>query len=59
MFPLSIYVWIFDDAAVPMVEAAVAMVLIDQLLAQYAQCQLFPINSEFQEPLQQLKHEVA
>ncbi|GKC84646.1 chorismate synthase 1, chloroplastic, partial [Tanacetum coccineum] len=43
--------------AVPMVEAAVAMVLIDQLLAQYAQCQLFPINPEFQEPLQQLKHE--
>jgi chorismate synthase len=43
--------------AVPMVEAAVAMVLIDQLLAQYAQCQLFPINPEFQEPLQQPKHE--
>ncbi|KAK1432089.1 hypothetical protein QVD17_08979 [Tagetes erecta] len=38
--------------AVPMVEASVALVLIDQLLAQYAQCQLFPINPEFQEPLQ-------
>ncbi|KAM0070738.1 putative chorismate synthase [Helianthus debilis subsp. tardiflorus] len=38
--------------AVPMVEASVALVLIDQLLAQYAQCQLFPINSDFQEPLQ-------
>ncbi|KAJ9545547.1 hypothetical protein OSB04_025254 [Centaurea solstitialis] len=38
--------------AVPMVEASVALVLIDQLLAQYAQCQLFPINPAFQEPLQ-------
>ncbi|KAI7739620.1 hypothetical protein M8C21_003643 [Ambrosia artemisiifolia] len=38
--------------AVPMVEASVALVLIDQLLAQYAQCQLFPINPDFQEPLQ-------
>ncbi|KAI3705546.1 hypothetical protein L1987_75785 [Smallanthus sonchifolius] len=38
--------------AVPMVEASVALVLIDQLLSQYAQCQLFPINPDFQEPLQ-------
>ncbi|XP_071710050.1 chorismate synthase 1, chloroplastic [Rutidosis leptorrhynchoides] len=37
--------------AVPMVEASVALVLVDQLLAQYAQCQLFPINPDFQEPL--------
>lgn len=38
--------------AVPMVEAAVAMVLVDQLMAQYAQCQLFPINPALQEPLE-------
>ncbi|XP_012455041.1 chorismate synthase, chloroplastic [Gossypium raimondii] len=37
--------------AVPMVEAMVALVLVDQLMAQYAQCNLFPINSELQEPL--------
>ncbi|KAI7755860.1 hypothetical protein M8C21_023225 [Ambrosia artemisiifolia] len=43
--------------AVPMVEASVALVLIDQLLAQYAQCQLFPINPEFQEPLPLPNHQ--
>lgn len=37
--------------AVPMVEAMVALVLVDQLMAQYAQCELFPINPDFQEPL--------
>ncbi|XP_038994633.1 chorismate synthase, chloroplastic-like [Hibiscus syriacus] len=37
--------------AVPMVEAMVAMVLVDQLMAQHGQCNLFPINSELQEPL--------
>ncbi|XWS07942.1 hypothetical protein CRYUN_Cryun41cG0034700 [Craigia yunnanensis] len=37
--------------AVPMVEAMVALVLADQLMAQYAQCNLFPINPELQEPL--------
>ncbi|XP_011040987.1 PREDICTED: chorismate synthase, chloroplastic-like [Populus euphratica] len=37
--------------AVPMVEAMVALVLMDQLMAQYSQCYLFPINSELQEPL--------
>lgn len=42
-----------DDffTAVPMVEAMVALVLVDQLMAQYAQCELFPINPDFQEPL--------
>lgn len=30
----------------------VALVLVDQLMAQYAQCHLFPINPELQEPLQ-------
>jgi chorismate synthase len=30
--------------AVPMVEAMVALVLVDQLLQQYAQCQLLPIE---------------
>ena len=38
--------------AVPMVEAMVALVLVDQLLAQYAQCQLFPINPALQEPME-------
>ncbi|EEF32805.1 chorismate synthase, chloroplastic [Ricinus communis] len=37
--------------AVPMVEAMVALVLVDQLMAQYAQCYMFPINPELQEPL--------
>lgn len=40
-------------AAVPMVEAVVAMVLVDQLMAQYAQCMLFPINPALQEPMEQ------
>lgn len=38
--------------AVPMVEAMVALVLVDQLMAQYAQCMLFPVNPALQEPLQ-------
>lgn len=38
--------------AVPMVEAMVALVLVDQLMAQYAQCELFPINSALQEPME-------
>lgn len=37
--------------AVPMVEAVVALVLVDQLMAQYAQCNLFPVNLDFQEPM--------
>jgi chorismate synthase len=39
------------NTAVPMVEAMVALVLMDQLMAQYSQCYLLPINSELQEPL--------
>ncbi|XP_052186939.1 chorismate synthase 1, chloroplastic [Diospyros lotus] len=38
--------------AVPIVEAAVALVLVDQLMAQYAQCNLFPINPALQEPME-------
>ncbi|WCJ19339.1 Chorismate synthase [Euphorbia peplus] len=37
--------------AVPMVEAMVALVLVDQL-AQYAHCCLFSANPELQEPFQ-------
>ncbi|CAL0316097.1 unnamed protein product [Lupinus luteus] len=37
--------------AVPMVESMVALVLVDQLMAQFAQCNLFPVNSDLQEPL--------
>lgn len=43
--------------AVPMVESMVALVLVDQLMAQYAQNQLFPINSDLQESI--LKPESA
>lgn len=35
--------------AVPMVEAMVALVLVDQLMAQHAQCHLFPFNPELQD----------
>ncbi|OAY38824.1 chorismate synthase, chloroplastic [Manihot esculenta] len=38
--------------AVPMVEAMVALVLVDQLMAQHAQCHLFPINPELQESIE-------
>lgn len=34
-----------------MVEAMVALVLVDQLMAQYAQSNLFPVNLDFQESL--------
>ncbi|GAB2286806.1 hypothetical protein Dimus_021199 [Dionaea muscipula] len=37
--------------AAPIVEAQVALVLVDQLMAQYAQCELFPINPTLQEPM--------
>ncbi|GMN51098.1 hypothetical protein TIFTF001_020254 [Ficus carica] len=42
--------------AVPMVEAMVALVLADQLMAQYAQCNLFPPNQDLQEPLELPKY---
>ncbi|KAL6527107.1 Omega-ctenitoxin-Cs1a [Orobanche gracilis] len=45
--------------AVPMVEAMVALVLVDQLMAQYAQCMLFPINPALQEPLDLPNNEQA
>lgn len=38
--------------AVPMVEAMVALVLVDQLIAHHAQCQLFPVNPELQYPME-------
>ncbi|PKU60903.1 Chorismate synthase, chloroplastic [Dendrobium catenatum] len=34
--------------AVPMVEAMAALVLVDQLMAQIAQCEMFPINLDLQ-----------
>eukprot|EP00252_Welwitschia_mirabilis_P024344 TRINITY_DN7187_c0_g1_i1.p1 TRINITY_DN7187_c0_g1~~TRINITY_DN7187_c0_g1_i1.p1 ORF type:complete len:430 (-),score=82.78 TRINITY_DN7187_c0_g1_i1:224-1513(-) len=37
--------------AVPMVEAMVALVLVDQLMQQHAQCELLPIDSSLQESL--------
>lgn len=36
------------NAAVPMVEAMVALVLVDQLLQHYAQCQLLPSDPVLQ-----------
>uniref|UniRef100_A0A6V7QV64 Chorismate synthase n=1 Tax=Ananas comosus var. bracteatus TaxID=296719 RepID=A0A6V7QV64_ANACO len=35
--------------AVPMVEAMVALVLLDQLMAHLAQCEMFPVNPALQE----------
>lgn len=37
-----------SNAAVPMVEAMVALVLVDQLLQQYAQCQMLPLDPVLQ-----------
>ncbi|XP_031483266.1 chorismate synthase 2, chloroplastic [Nymphaea colorata] len=37
--------------AVPMVEAMAALVVVDQLMLHYAQCELLPINPDLQEPL--------
>ncbi|CAN1148349.1 Chorismate synthase, chloroplastic [Linum perenne] len=45
--------------AVPMVEAMVALVLVDQLMAQFAQNYIFPINQELQEPFGPAKLEPA
>lgn len=42
-----------------MVEAMVALALVDQLMAHYAQCMLFPINPALQEPLQSSTPESA
>lgn len=39
-----------------MVEAMVALVLMDQLMAQHAQCNLFPLNQDLQEPLELPKY---
>ncbi|KAL6980373.1 Omega-ctenitoxin-Cs1a, partial [Sarracenia purpurea var. burkii] len=38
--------------AVPVVEGMVALVLVDQMMAQYAQCHMFPINPALQEPME-------
>jgi hypothetical protein len=52
MFTFKVCLFVWDgDAAVPMVEAMVALVILDQLMAQHAQCNLFPINPDLQEPL--------
>eukprot|EP00262_Sarcandra_glabra_P017549 TRINITY_DN604_c0_g1_i2.p1 TRINITY_DN604_c0_g1~~TRINITY_DN604_c0_g1_i2.p1 ORF type:complete len:445 (+),score=82.25 TRINITY_DN604_c0_g1_i2:287-1621(+) len=45
--------------AVPMVEAMVAMVVVDQLMQHYAQCEMFPINPFLQESLEMPKFEAA
>lgn len=45
--------------AVPMVEAVVALVLVDQLMAQYAQCHLFPLNRALQDSMDSPAHEPA
>lgn len=44
--------------AVPMVEAMVALTLVDQLMAHHSQCMLFPINPALQEPLEALPNAV-
>ncbi|CAI0442789.1 unnamed protein product [Linum tenue] len=45
--------------AVPMVEAMVALVLVDQLMAQFAQNYMFPINQELQESFESPNHAPA
>ncbi|XP_031105759.1 chorismate synthase 1, chloroplastic-like isoform X1 [Ipomoea triloba] len=35
---------------IPVVEAMVALVLVDQVMAQYSQCMLFPLNPSLQQP---------
>ncbi|XP_058101793.1 chorismate synthase, chloroplastic-like [Magnolia sinica] len=45
--------------AVPMVEAMVALVILDQLMVQYAQCQLLPINPCLQEPVESTKPDAS
>ncbi|XP_073111344.1 chorismate synthase, chloroplastic isoform X2 [Elaeis guineensis] len=40
--------------AVPMVEAMVALVLLDQLMAHLAQCEMFPVNPVLQQPVSPL-----
>ncbi|XP_058075179.1 uncharacterized protein LOC131223716 isoform X1 [Magnolia sinica] len=45
--------------AVPMVEAMVALVILDQLMVRYAQCQLLPINPCLQEPVEAPKLEIV
>ncbi|XP_058079631.1 chorismate synthase 2, chloroplastic-like [Magnolia sinica] len=52
-----------DPCVVPrvvlMVEAMVALVILDQLMVRYAQCQLLPINPCHQEPMEAPKLEVC
>ncbi|KAM0932206.1 putative chorismate synthase [Dioscorea sansibarensis] len=43
--------------AVPMVESMVALVLVDQLMAHLAQCEMFPVNPALQEPINPVAHE--
>lgn len=52
------FVW-RTGAAVPMVEATIALVLVDQLMTHYAQCHMFPINPELQEPVRVTEVEAA
>nr|GMC77255.1 Chorismate synthase, chloroplastic [Ipomoea batatas] len=35
---------------IPVVEAMVALVVVDQVMAQYSQCMLFPLNPSLQQP---------
>jgi len=39
------------SAAVPVVESMAALVLMDQLMAHIAQCEMFPLNIALQEPV--------
>jgi hypothetical protein len=42
---------VITSLAVPMVEAMAALVLMDQLMAHIAQCEIFPLNLDLQEPV--------
>lgn len=41
----------YVNVAVPMVEAMVALVLVNQLMAHKGQNELFPVTSPLQEPI--------
>jgi chorismate synthase len=55
LLPLVSYDLIFFPiiafVAVPMVETMAALVLMDQLMAHSAQCEMFPLNLALQEPV--------
>jgi chorismate synthase len=46
-----IFFFFIAFVAVPMVETMASLVLMDQLMAHSAQCEMFPLNLALQEPI--------